>query len=64
MVTTKCWYDYDTMELTIWYKNNIIKIDPGVVEGTDFMNEQYILESLLLDECKSMWVEIEEYDED
>jgi hypothetical protein len=64
MVTTKCWYDYDKVELTIWYKNNIIKIDPGVVEGTDFMNELDILESLLLDEDKSMIIEIEEYDED
>jgi hypothetical protein len=60
-----CYYDYETIKLVISYKNNTIKIDPSVVEGTDFMNDQTVLDYLhynILDEDKRMWIEIEYYD--
>ena len=63
-MNSHCYYDYETIQLVISYKNNTMKIDPGVVQGIDFMNDQNFLDYLhynILDDDKSMWVELEEY---
>lgn len=64
-LSVNCCYDYETCELKLFYKNNVIVVDPGVVEGTDFMNDKNMLDylhSYILDDDKVMWVELEECD--